>query len=137
MAHISADQRAKQIDAKWNIPRMATAQYESSYRAFINFMQAVAGNVILALFALFATLCLGVSLFFLLVCGVPGAWVIVGGCFVLLFIVLLFVSDSISIWIPFTRLKQRETHGTARRATQQDLSGRGLLLRKGEVPDKP
>ncbi|HEY0173869.1 MAG TPA: type IV secretory system conjugative DNA transfer family protein, partial [Pyrinomonadaceae bacterium] len=131
----SIDQRAKEIDAKWNIPRLAEAQYASSYRAIIDFSQAVSSAGFLTLSLLFSSCCWAFTLFFLVNLGVPLAYVYVAGAGVLLFLALLFGVDVYSVWLPFSRLKQRESHGSARRATVQDLVGRGLAILKGSVPE--
>lgn len=133
-ARKSRDQRAKEIDARWNIPRLAEAQYASSYRALIDFTQAVASSGLLTLCAFFSAACLAFSIYFVLDVGAPAGYTFVGAAFVGLLVLTLLGADLVAIWMPFSRLKQRESHGSARRATVNDLVGRGLAILRGSVP---
>lgn len=137
MARKSTDQRAREIDAKWNIPRLAEAQYASSYRAIIDFCQALASSGVLLFSVCFACVCLAFTLYFIVSIGLPLSYTLIGGAFFALVIFAMFGVDLYAVWLPFTRLKQRESHGNARRATVQDLVGRGLGILKGSVSEVP
>src|SRR5215207_5210567 len=104
----SIDQRAKELDAKWNFPRLAEAQYASSYRALIDFTQAVASSGLLLFSAGFAAVCLAFSIYFILDIGAPFGYTLVGAAFVVLLVLTLLGVDLVAVWMPFSRLKQRE-----------------------------
>jgi type IV secretory pathway TraG/TraD family ATPase VirD4 len=137
MARKSTDQRAREFDARWNIPRLAEAQYASSYRAIIDFTKAVVSSFVLLFSSLFAAVCLAFTLYFALSIGIPLSYSLVGAAFFALVILAMLGVDIYSVWLPFSRLKQRESHGNARRATVQDLVGRGLGILKGAVSEVP
>jgi type IV secretory pathway TraG/TraD family ATPase VirD4 len=129
----SLDQRAKRIDAKWNIPRLAESQNATSYRAVVDFTQAVFSNAVLLFCAVFSSVCTVFTTYFLVVIGLPLPYAYLGLAFVLLIVLVMLALDSVGVWMPFSRLRARETHGSARRATVSDLVGRGLAVLRGAV----
>lgn len=137
MAFQSFDMKVRAWDAKYNFPRPADEQHLSSYRAFLRISGLAASAAALVLSCLLTSLLVLFALYRLSLVGVPLVYAGLFGGLMIFISLACLATDLTNLTIPFTRFRQRETFGTARRATVQDLKGLGMLNRRHTRPDKP
>lgn len=117
---------AQKVDARLNLPRRAEAQYESSYRVLIDLITVSLQAVLLGVCALVS--CLMLYLIGVWLQAGPQGWVILG--FLFLCALSLAGLEAAELFLPYYRIKQRETYGASRFATLPDLKGLGLVRPK-------
>lgn len=137
MSPKSFDMKVRGWDARFNFPRPAEEQHLSSYRAFLRLVSTATSGLAIVTSALASFLLLSFAAYRLLLVDVTVEYVAGGSAIGLMLILGLLAGDLGSLTIPYTRFRQRETFGTARRASVQDLRGLGMLVRRNTRPDKP
>ncbi len=129
---MSLDRLFKQWDARYGIPRPAPALHLDSYHAGLRLLRDVGEGA-----ALVAAGCVSALIWWkiadlLLRIGVETRHYMI---FVGLFCVLVGLAEAASLAIPYYRLTQRVTYGSARWAGVSDLKELGMAVDKGrELP---
>ncbi len=120
---MALDQFLKRIDARYRIPRPANALYLDSYQAGFRLMRDVGEGMLLVACGV-GTACIlwqianvllriGVEIHEYMLAAMPVA-------------LLISVAEALSLVIPYYRITQRLTHGSARWADVENLKALGL-----------
>lgn len=126
MSTLSIDALARRIDARINLPRRADSQHHSSYRALLELVTTTFQSVILLICAFISVCCLGLIGYFMAVS--KETWYVLT---FFMFIVITFGSlEAWDLFLPYYRYFQRETFGSARWATRDDLLEAGFIQPK-------
>ena len=117
----------EEFDSKWGIPRPAEFQHLPPFHAFMRIMQHI--TLVLALFCcgIVSSYLLWISAGFLQVSYQTRLYFIIG-ILLVLFVALMEACREI---IPYYRIRQRLTYGTARWADEVYLRNTGLALKVG------
>ena len=129
---MSADAWLRTIDSRYGIPRPATAQHLSAFRASLVLTQTVSRAVA----DVVAGLASGVLLWLCYVwLGLGIEWSFVAGIVAFGAGVLGF-SEASARFLEYSRVLSKETHGAARWATVEDLRSQDLIVpRSGPLED--
>lgn len=126
---MSIDALARRLDARFNLPRRADSQHHSSYRALLELVTTGFQGVVLLICAFVSVLCLALIGYILEVSG--QTWYVLG--FFMFCVILFGALETWDLFLPFYRYFQRETFGSARWATRDDMTEAGFLQPK--TPD--
>lgn len=119
----------EKLDSTWGIPRHANQQSLPAFQAFWHFSGDVMVAVSTVLCGFASAALLWVTALLLEVSFIPRLFFIMG----MLFVVIIGFAEAAAVRLPYMRVYQLTTYGSARWATEQDLLSHGFLRRVGDA----
>lgn len=119
---MSLDHFFKRIDAKYRLPRPANALHLDSYQAGFHLLRDVGEGIVILVFGVITAFIIWTIANILQATFETRIYFIFG----MTIAVLLSLSEALSLVIPYYRISQRLTHGSARWADAPTLRSMGI-----------